>query len=480
MFGKSIKDEGLGELAYNYVRSVSQKNQYNPQLRANLEFLKSHRRESVLEAINRPREEFFGLYPIDKVRDFVYKNDSFTPRNMYLINPLYYFYYTYIVFRIARLYSAADVDFSRENLSVYYSGHLDFAVDTMTQVATFASFDFSYSKFQKKRQDFFGRPALRIDVKDFFSNIKVNRLVDELRQQFGDMTEIKDLDYFFKHCEFQELPQLHYSIASSILSQFYLLKFDHLVQNLLVRKNLHLVRFVDDMFLIHLNGETSDVVNNEILNEISSYLWSTNLTLNSSKTTALTADEFAKGFEIPEYHLGGSTFSNTKIISEKAIDLMTTGKFVNFIESLGTLERKSGLDVEGYKRLLSEYLEVNGDDANKVLRHIIFSRKWTLLKTNQLRKISANWRYTFFDPPHLTVLYLMVCKFLENQGSGPNVGKGIRKMLSHLLRREYFTFRDSLLAVTYLFQRSFQQRDLISRVNSVNPDYVSYLYKYVV
>ncbi|MCY7947136.1 hypothetical protein MOC03_12550, partial [Bacillus atrophaeus] len=116
---KSIK-----ELTFQYV--ISLKNNYNPQTLANTNYLLSEGREKVLEILDMPLDVFCSKYKPYKVRDFVYKNDYFTPRNMFLIHPLYYLYYTYLVFLIANeSFRTEKIDFSNKNMKVYYSGYLD-------------------------------------------------------------------------------------------------------------------------------------------------------------------------------------------------------------------------------------------------------------------------------------------------------------------------------------------------------------------
>ena len=38
-----------------------------------------------------------------------------------------------------------------------------------------------------------------------------------------------------------------------------------------------------------------------------------------------------------------------------------------------------------------------------------------------------------------------------------------------------FTLRDTLVAVSYLFQSKVKNQDLLKRISQVNPDYVEYL-----
>lgn len=91
---------------------------------------------------------------------------------MYLISPIYYTYYTYIVFRIAKLFLDEDtkLDFSKERMKIFYSGFLDIS-SNHSDVKQNARFNKSYSSFQKERERYFDFPVLKIDLQDFLTRL---------------------------------------------------------------------------------------------------------------------------------------------------------------------------------------------------------------------------------------------------------------------------------------------------------------------
>lgn len=474
-------DNLIEQLAYNYVLAMS-KNEFNPQAIANTNVLNDLGRESVINLLKMPIEEFCNLYRPFKVKDFVYKHDYFTPRNMYLIHPLYYTYYTYIVFKLAYIFSSKkdNFNFSRDHMKIFYSGLLDLQL-SYKDVKENALYQKSYQLFQQEREKYKGKPALKIDIQDFFNSIKISNLMIKLKKVFGETEVIKDLNYFFKHCELESLPQFHYSIASSILSQFYLNEFDDKLQKLLIREELQLIRYVDDMYIIHLDGSEDRKKNNNILNEISYYLWSDSLVLNTSKTRMLSSNEFTSITDIfmSEYEDERSTFSAERIIEDKATEVIENSLLNDLIEELCRVEESHGIDLEKYKSLMSHYLSIKGDHVNKVLNNIIFSSKWKRMNPEDLKRLVDNWKYVLFNPNKFTVLYIMIYRYLEKGKVLNDSGYRIKRLLNYLFRSEMFTLRDTLIAISYLFQSNLKNLELLQRVEHMNPEYVQYIKTFI-
>lgn len=476
LFKNKIKD-----MAYEYV--INMKHGYNPQIIANRKYLNSLKKDYVLNILDLSVETFCKTYKPFKVRDFVYKNDYFTPRNMYLINPLYYLYYTYLVFLITKEYFGKnEINFSKKNMSIFYSGYLNFGFSKI-QIRKNVMYYSSYKRFQKVLRRYRGKPALKIDIKDFFNSIKVNELITKLRNMLGDIKYVNDLKVFFEYCEIDSLPQFHFSIASSILSQFYLTDFDSKLQRLLINDNLQLIRYVDDMYILFLDGIEDNKKANELLNEISFYLWEDLLVLNSSKTEFLSASQFnlisdtlKDSYEENYYN----KFSSSSIIENHAINIIEAGKLNFVVETLCDIEKYHGIDLQLYRKLMEEHISINGGEVNKVLNNILFSEKWKVLSETDLLKLVENWKYIYFNPYHFTILYLKIYRYLEKKGVINNDGQKIRRILNHLFKNDRFTLRDTLIAVTYLFQSNLKHRDLINKIREVNPDYVNFIQCFII
>lgn len=476
-----INEQRIKDLAYDYVLLMSNKKPYNPQTRANCNVLHGYGKDAISGILSYPVEKFCRKYNPFKVRDFVYKNDYFTPRNMYLTNPLYYIYFTYIVFLIAFEFSNNDgkFDFNRNNMEVFYSGLLDFNY-SYDEIQNNSSYNYSYGLFLKEREIYLGKPALKIDIKDFFNSIKTPDLILKLKNMFGPISIITDLEYLLGYCELESLPQFHYSIASSILSQFYLLDFDSQMEDILVEDNLELIRYVDDMYIVHLNGLNDRKKNNALLNKISHILWEDSLVLNTSKTRMLSSDEYGDIIELSENDYEVNGFSSEKLIENKATDIVQSGYLNGIVDSLCEIESECGVDLMKYRELVDDNIAINGEDSGKILNKIIFSRQWVELDENSLRKLIDSWKYILFNPAQFSVLYILVYRYLEKKEVIKDNGSKIKMVLNYLFKNDTFTLRDTLVAIAYLFQSNFKHKDLLQKVRRVNPQYVDYIETYIV
>lgn len=448
-----------------------------PQTIANQNILNKYGLKGIEREMNRNIKDFCETHSPHKARDFVYKSDYFTPRNMHLINPLYYVYYTCLVFKISHLFmnGYTNLDFSNDRMKIFYSGLLDVS-STDEEIRENAIFNKRYRAFQEERERHFGAPVLKIDIQDFFNSIKVKSLINRLRSYLGEQSVIDDLEYFLNFCKFEHLPQLHYSIASSILSQFYLLEFDEKIYEILKRENLLLIRFVDDMFIIHEDSETDIKKDNNLLNEISYLLWQDELVLNSAKTKILSPEEYKESVELVEY-IESSPYTNEKVIDERIEDILNNGYLIALIQNLCALEASEGIDLKKYKELTDKYISIDGGDTTKILNKIIYSRRWENIDYEELLDMVDNWKYILFNPSQFTVLYILICRHLEHNNLID--GTRIKRVLNYLFRNENFTFRDTLIAVSYLFQNQRKNSELLNRVEVINPEYVNFILKFI-
>ncbi|MCK2158699.1 reverse transcriptase domain-containing protein [Exiguobacterium sp. 17-1] len=475
-----VSEQQIKELTYSYVFAISDQ-KYNPQMIANMNLFKKLGKDKIIEILSFPIEKFCNKYDPHKVRDFVYKNDYFTPRNVFLINPIYYIYYTYLVFKIIYkdLGKSGEINFSDGNMKVFYSGLLDIRF-SQPDIIKKGKYKNSYKLFQKEREKYLGKSVLTVDVQDFFNSISISNLTKKLKSIIGQKKIVEDLEYFFKYCDLESLPQFHSSIASSILSQIYLTNFDAKVKELLVREKLQLIRYVDDMYIIHDGKNIDRKKNNSILNELSYYLWKDKLVLNTSKTKMLSPDEYKHITELKETNYEDSIkFSSEKLIEDKALDVIESGTLNILIDELCEIEKNDGIDLEKYKLLSNKYLSIENDNVSKVIKNIIYSKKWINLDVESLKKIILNWEYILFNPSEFTVLYILVYKYLEENKLIIDERSKMKQILNYLFKNDVFTLRDTLVAVSYLFQNKIMHQDLLKKISLVNPDYIKYLETFV-
>ncbi|WP_382358600.1 reverse transcriptase domain-containing protein [Lentibacillus kimchii] len=386
-----------------------------------------------------------------------------------------------MVFKVARDYlkSSSLLDFSRENMDVFYSGILDLG-SKKDDIKKNASFNKNYNNFQKSKQQNFGHEAVKIDLKDFFNSIKVSELISKLRNIVQEEKLVNDLKEFFDFCSFNTLPQLHYSIASSILSQFYLNSFDDSLSQILKREDLHLIRFVDDMYIIFLK-DSSSREKNILIDELNSLLWDDSLILNTNKTELLSAGDFENGHEIFVTDYGERTsFSIEKQVEKKTKSIIENGDMVNLIQELNDLEDSEGINLNAYNNLVKNYLSISGEDASKVLTHIVFSNKIVKMDAGDLLQIVHDWRFILFNPRMFTILYIKVYRLLERRKIVTDNGQRIRKMLNYLFSKRIFTFRDGVVSMNYLLQSNLRHSDLLNKIETINKDYVKFIENYLI
>lgn len=473
---KEEKKVDLIDLSIKYTLDLANQKKYNVQMIAIRKFLELEGLLKIKEMLN---TNIYDLYLQNEpfvVPDFIYKNDSFTPRNMYLINPIYYMYYNLLVFKIVEKIKNGEneVNFSRENIQVFYSGILEYT-DKSNLIKENTTFNKSYNRFRYAREKELDKYILKIDLKDFFNSISTKKLIDILKSKFGKSDDINQLKYFFEICNFNNLPQLHYSIASSILSQVFLSDFDDSLELILHKHNIKVIRFVDDMFLVKREGIFTDKDVNNILDEISSLLWKDGLSLNISKTELMSPEKnklnytlFKNDYDEPY------KYSTEKVVEDRANEIIENGDFVIFFKSICQSLINKGIDVNEHMLLLDRYISINGEDANKVLNAIIYSGKWKNLNKKELIFLSKNWIYILYNPSQYTILFIFINKYLYNRNL-----KKIKRVITYLYKNIDLRYRESLITITFILQKQIKPHELIAKITDINPTYVMYINKFL-
>lgn len=475
------------DLAMLYVNKVSENYRLNFQMRANYNYSYD---EDEIQALNKPVDEFVAANKESyKVHDYIFKSDQMTPRKIYLLHPLYFIYYTRLVFDISyKLMSNAKsaLDFSRKesDMHIYYRGIFigDYTFDVENEGADPTV---SYNYYVHKKQEFVGKPAIKLDLQNFYENISIEHLIKKLRDQLGDIEAVEELEKFFDLCGFHSLPQLHESIASSILSQVYLKDFDDRLEEYLKEledkgTKITYIRFVDDMFLIFDDEkEIDEKLKNELINEITEYLWSDRLLLNHSKTRVYDPSQFEKEVNDPfkrEFVTDkkeDKEFTNTvltnKSTSARAREVIENGDFITFIKKVQDLYEEKGLDHKGYRDLLLKYIAIpeqdnKGSHSREVLEHIIYFDYWKDCEKEDLEQFVANADYIRLSPFHLTTLYLRINRHLKtNDLISSEQEKGNFFSLYNQITKSKLTFKESVMSIAYQLQNDHAFNEKVFR-----------------
>ena len=489
-------NEKLLKLAFDYIYSISSKKRYNIQSMAILNYFNIKENQVQLN-----KDFYLGDYKLFKsemeslkVKDFTYKNDYFTPREMYLIPPSYYLYYTFQVFKLCyEFYGKSVINFSTEHNKIFYSGELDLSNNKKSNIDKKSDFSYSYNSFQDRRKDFDGNRVLVADVQDFFKGIKTEELIDKIKIMNGvvqsDIVKyvIENLSSLFADLSFFNLPQLNFSIASSILSQLYLGDFSNKMESILSEYGCWAVRFVDDMYIQLPNTLTKKEVN-AMLDKLSFHLWKEGLNFNTSKTEILGIDEYKKFSEtvIEDYddipNVKGykkSKFVSQKIIADKVGELIESDGvlLIEFISKLNKLADDEGVDFKKYHQLENDYLSINGNDSGKVFNNLLYGRRWEELSPSNIERVIANSSFIYFDPSKYTVFYILLNRHVEDIKRKKL--RYIKTMLNRIFAADEFTFRECAISISYLLQNKTKHSDLMNKLSKVNSDYATFIYKYI-
>lgn len=467
----------IPHLTINYMISLSQKKKYNPQVRA-IEGMLIQSDSSLLIEIQKSFKEFRNSNELIISKDFQFKNDSFTPRNMLLISPMYYMYYTNLIFHIFKdsiFLNEGILDFSSERMKIFYSGILEYT-DDIDSISKNATFDKSYNQFKRCREDIFDRHVLKIDIKDFFNSIPVNKLIQKLKQSFGNENiYIHELESFFVECNISTLPQFHYSIGSSILSQFYLNEFDEGMQSYLNINDAILLRFVDDMYISKIEP-FSDKEYHTIIDNISSLLWKDNLVLNLNKTILFSENEFEENNKLVD--IDGYDEELDYIVEEnikqRAIEVIEDDSFFDLLMKLDKLYDEQGVNIQEYKNYLEE---ISNDDHSKIFNRIIYSNKWKEIESEKLFEIIKCWKYIYFNPSQFTIFFIKATRFLENKNKKEY--PYIKKFLNNFFTSNEPALREIISVNTYLYQNKKKNRDILNVLANINLSYVNFIEKYI-
>lgn len=470
-----MKNEEILDLTFKYIMQIADKYTYNLQCIAIKNFFSDPQNEPLIKEYEVEYEEFCNNFESFCTRDFVYKKDYYSTREMYLISPSHYLYYTYNVFKYF-YNNQKSLEFSRSNIKVFYSGKLVFSDNDIDKNSNFTS---SYTEFQKEKEKFSNGRALIIDIQDFFKNISTKTLINKLEQSAVNNCKsiIKNISDFFKKNNFRTLPQFHYSIASSVLSQFYLRDFTEEMNNILDTENCKALRFVDDM-IISLPKYKKRKKMNEVLNELTYYLWKDKLNLNSSKTKFLDQKAFKKLVELSEesvFEIYSPNYLIDKIIKDKVKWLLNNEgeKLIEFINKLRKCYIFYNVDLALYHKYINDYIAIDGDHATKVINNLIYGKQWKLLEENTLLELIVKNSYVFFNPMQFTTFFLMIINHLKTKNY--DVDKNLEEFINLLNDKDKLTFREGIITIQYFLQMKKTDINLIKKMKDINNDYVDFL-----
>lgn len=478
------------QLAIAYLTGKSNEKETNFQMRANKKYLEEQPLEALVEKCSLTVQEFTEQFDHYKVRDYFFKSNQMTTRETYLIHPLYDLYYTKLVFSLVlkQLEEGASLDFSQnEHMKIFCAGIFSADSELLQQHIMDNA---SYEQFIEQKRKYAGHHAIKMDVQNFFGSIDIQNLLEKLEKHFGQCQEIEDLGQFFQACQFTSLPQIHASIASSILSQYYLIDFDASLAAYLEEKKMAYIRYVDDMYFFYRDPKKVwfPYLRNDLNNTIIEFLLENYLHVNHEKTKFLTAAQYEKDIDHTlkwtrakhqtgktdyveeEAYLTSDTIQQHAKALTESVD--ATG-FEKFLKGLIEEKEANGIDQRGYRKLLNTYiaipLDAQSDErshSREVLETIIYDHLWENIPTDKLLHIHNALKQHIdtlkMSPFHLTTFSLKMSRYLEAQEIISYDQSLARKIYQQLVQEgQALNYKETVMACAYLLQNKTQLNERI-------------------
>lgn len=464
-----------GELTYYYITNLVRAKGYNLQSLAIKKFISQTKKEKLIEDLTKDLQEFNVIYTPFLSRDIVFKNNSLVTRKSLLISPAHYFYYTKLVFdMVLESHTESVLDYKSGNITAFYSGVLFKSLKEISNSKEIL-FTNSYNKFQEKLLEFEGRQAIELDLSNFFDSIEIDKLIRKLYRKFSTR-KVRKLEMFFRKFELKSLPQFHYSIASSILSQEYLATFDLKIENLLRNRNFEMVRFVDDMYFFNNGFTRQEKEFHEILDSINNILWQDKLNLNTNKVELHIYGNELFNRELSENLYGDSEYKVVKVIEEKSSSL-TEGPFFKFIKEVNELYMNKGYHITEFTELFQKVFSVDSGEARKVLNNFVYSNKWVKLPNSELIYIVLHYQFVFYLPDIFLILYLKIYDYIEVK-YGRNE-ETIREFLGEIDKNNDKSLKYLYSSLNYLIQRNFKRSSFLEQINEFDDDLGKFINYYI-
>lgn len=467
----------LNQLALFYVKSMSELKPYNLQSISIKNFFKKIDQKEFLKDMNLEPNQFLMKFTPMITRDLYFKNHTFETRNMKLISPEQYIYFTKLVFQLvlSTLKKTKLKTYNSDHIETYYSGFLYNDINLNIEKNK-TVYNGSYGKFLESLANYEGHEVLTVDLSNFFDSIKFKNLFDQLRMNYSDK-EVDPLKIFTKKVNIKTLPQFHFSIASSILSQEYLSSFDLEIESLLKKNNLKLIRYVDDMYFINRNKNKpmGDKFYFKLLDHISYIAWKYNLNINANKTKIYSGHK-PFSIKLMDNSYGSNFLSEVRI--ENKADSITSSDFIQFVKQVDTLYLQQGFNMREFKKYFDNTFAIDGEDGQKVLNTFVFKLKWRKFDSDILKETLKYYRFVFYLPNPLLVLYLKIYDYIENQ-YGRNY-KYISKLVRDLDKSINYSIRNLNTTVNYLIQRGFKRKSMLEGIGNYDSNMKKFIDDYII
>jgi len=387
-------------------------------------------------------------------------------RVFYLLHPIMFLYIQacgLAVFRRKSLdlqdYRSAHYSGSYENGSAHYKGGYD-----------------EYCIEAKKCSERYTY-CLKTDISNFFSNINIEQLIDLVDKATGGTigsVDLAMLSGLLSYCGRGQFPIIQNSVASSFLAtQILLDQVDRDFANALLKNKFvtefRFVRYVDDLHIFFNIDETraDKRIAKWIIKTYARALEPFGLSLNYEKTHLVSKEELPNS-------LAGASFEEEEQ-TPRAFSIEPC-RIAGFYEAIAKKQHGGNFSAPMYQELLLEFF---GDidtclDAREVYRDCYYHRSDLFKEGTVIAELTQ-----ILDSGAEVLLYDCegTMKAILNTHD-EYLNKGVLNKLFTTSRSKQWTAYETMLATTYLRYRGMRHPDLLSTLNSEQPDLGSYVADY--
>ena len=277
-----------------------------------------------------------------------------------------------------------------------------------------------------------------------------------------------------KYCGKGRFPTIEQSISSSFLSTVvYLDEVDTKVHKYISDKissfsSFRIVRYVDDAYILISSDKPITLLHdayNEIRNEYSSILKDFGLALNAKKCCLKETSEIKQELKKSLYN---EYFHGQK----QHIEDLYSGTLQNFLSDLSDELLFDSVDIEKYNELIEKHFSSENIEfiPNEVFNYFVYEND-TELQTEPVintivELVTQSISFISLDPKRLTIMIMKT----RNE-------KAIKGFLNQLFKRSRagkWNSYDTTIAISYLIQREFRHKDLLSILQQQNIELYGY------
>lgn len=392
--------------------------------------------------------------------------DDGTFRNKVLIPPILYIYYNAMVMEISNSYKMKR----NHEISVRYAGNYE--RKQLHYKEQYFEFTKELEELSRKYDTF-----LKIDIKDFYENIDINKLTILLKNSIS-INEKEQMFFkeFINYIGNNRFPQIDGGIASSYLSTIVYLdivdnKYYKVIKDILNTEDFKMTRYVDDLYVFFDKQDFElKKIENRLTYEYTNLIHEINLNINRKKT-------HLRDSEFIYEDINSVSLEDEAVIEEELNDDFSREALKQFFKNLIEKTENEGINYKVYYEIIDNYF--NNPNVKfyqrQIYNTIIYKNldwfKETEIYPNLISIISKNNDIFIHDPKRLLASIL-------NMHSMELIKKFLYNLYIKFENYEW-TVYDSFLSMRYLLSRNFKNIKLLNILKEKDFELYQYIESYI-